>query len=120
MIGTAPLTARLDILVRDPTLGLVGFEVKTGFDPTYTIAQAVLYPHLPSGGLAFLSSYKIVPFGLQPMQTLPPIKMFTFDHNVLTGRNTLKPIVPEPLPKKGLVPFELHFPTSFESLGFEQ
>ncbi len=66
-----PVAARIDILARDPNGLLYGLEIKTGYDPTFTPGQRVVYPHAIGG--AGVTSYdpRIRSLGLTPGMPLP-------------------------------------------------
>lgn len=69
----APVTARLDILCRTEQAGLVGFEIKTGNNPTPTPEQAIVYPHAIGGAGVKSPDAKIGALGVLPNVELPPI-----------------------------------------------
>ncbi|WP_158812517.1 hypothetical protein [Methylocapsa sp. S129] len=70
----APVTARLDILCQTAIRGIyVGFEIKTGADPTLTPQQMIVYPHAIGGAGVRSPDAKIGALGLLPDVELPPI-----------------------------------------------
>ena len=68
--GVPPVTARLDILMRSPNGTLSGVEVKTGNDPKFTPAQAIVYPHAIGGAGVISFDSKIKALGLTPGEPL--------------------------------------------------
>jgi hypothetical protein len=76
MVADPAVNARLDIMAKTTGGYLFGLEIKTGFDPPYTLGQQAVYPHLPIDGLVFSTSPKVGTFGIAVGQPLPPMGMF--------------------------------------------
>jgi len=77
LVQSPDIQARLDVLAQQPQKQITfGVEVKTGEDPTYTLQQRIVYPHVPVGGMVFSPSQKVIPFGFQPGAPLPPIPLY--------------------------------------------
>ncbi len=75
--GDPPIAARLDILGRNKAGELLGVEIKTGDDPTFTPEQMVVYPHAAGGAGVWSPDRKITNPGLVPGRPLPAIEITT-------------------------------------------
>jgi hypothetical protein len=64
-------TARLDMLCLAPSGILIGVEIKTGDDPTFTDQQMLVYPHAIGGAGVTSPDAKIAKVGLLPDTELP-------------------------------------------------
>ena len=72
-LSVGEVTARIDILYQFPGSPLLGMEIKTGENPTYTLEQAIVYPHAMMGAGVTSPDAKIIRFRLAPGTLLPPI-----------------------------------------------
>jgi hypothetical protein len=98
LIGPMPVTAVLDIMVKNPNKNdIYGGEVKTGDDPKYTPAQRAVYVHMETGGLVASTDSKIRNLGLTPIIPLPPIKLMLFYSESPGGQSFFKKIEPSDL-----------------------
>ena len=61
-----PITAEIDILFRTVDGVVYGIEVKTGNDPSFTMPQQIVYPHVEAGGIVVSSDPRITALGLTP------------------------------------------------------
>ena len=61
-----PITAEIDILFRTVDGVVYGIEVKTGNDPSFTLPQQIVYPHVEAGGIVVSSDPRITALGLTP------------------------------------------------------
>ena len=68
----AHATARLDILCVAPSGILIGLEIKTGDDPTFTDQQMIVYPHAIAGAGVMSPDSKVTAVGRLPNTELPP------------------------------------------------
>jgi hypothetical protein len=66
MAADPPITAQIDILFRTAAGIVYGIEVKTGDDPSFTLAQRIVYPHVDAGGIVMSSDLRITALGLTP------------------------------------------------------
>lgn len=71
--GNPPVTAIIDIMHRSPTGEVRGLEIKTGEDPTFTVRQAIVYPHVIGGAGVISTDYRIGSLILTANAPLPPI-----------------------------------------------
>ncbi|MBL8565369.1 MAG: hypothetical protein JNM89_06605 [Hyphomicrobiaceae bacterium] len=91
--GTPLITARIDILARDPKGTLYGTDIKTGVDPTFTPSQQVVHPHAIGGAGGVSPDGKIRNLGLTPGVPLP-----AFAISVVYARGPSSPLEVIPLP----------------------
>ena len=64
--GDPPITAEIDILFRTVDGVVYGIEVKTGNDPSFTMPQQIVYPHVEAGGIVVSLDPRITALGLTP------------------------------------------------------
>lgn len=71
--GDPPVMARIDLLHRSPEGEVRGVEIKTGERPSFTGAQAIVYPHVVGGAGVISPDYKIGSLSLTAGLPLPAI-----------------------------------------------
>jgi|GEM_PF-1858436 len=72
-LSVGGITARLDILYRLPSGVLMGIEIKTGDDPTFTPEQAIVYSHAILGAGVMYSGARGDEIGLTSGARLPAV-----------------------------------------------
>jgi hypothetical protein len=70
------MTAKIDILARNPTGYVFGIEVKTGDDPTFTDAQRIVYPHVEAGDIVISNDPRLGALMFTPGVPWPHVDLF--------------------------------------------
>jgi hypothetical protein len=74
--GDQPMTAKIDILARTQVGYVFGIEVKTGDDPTFTLSQSIVYPHVEAGDIVVSTDKRIGAVILTPGIPWPHVDLF--------------------------------------------
>ena len=93
--------ARLDILARDPTTGIIyGVEVKTGLDPRFTPGQITVYAHAMMGDSVVATDAKVTMIGLLPGLPLLPIPIYLLWQQNAESKPRYAPLNPEKMARR--------------------